>query len=68
MVNARFGFSSRHFPEALEAGSQKSTASLAICHTHNCVALGYLTSRVANAGMVDLGLTNAWPIVAPPKG
>ena len=71
-VDARFGFAQAAFeralPEAIEAARENGTASLAVCHAHTCTSLGYFTGKIARAGLIGLGLTNATPIVAPPGG
>ncbi len=72
MVDARFGFAqpafSKGLPEAIAAAKACGVASLAICHAHTCTSLGYFTRRIAEAGLIGLGVTNAAPIVAPPGG
>ncbi|RBI73487.1 Ldh family oxidoreductase [Roseovarius sp. TE539] len=71
-VDAGFGFAqpafSRGLPSALSAARECGVASLAIGHAHTCTSLGYFTERIARAGLVGLGFTNASPIVAPPGG
>jgi len=71
-VDAGFGFAqpafSRGLPRALSAARECGVASLAIGHAHTCTSLGYFTERIARAGLVGLGFTNASPIVAPPGG
>lgn len=71
-VDAQFGFAQpafkRGLTKAVEAAKQNGIATLAVCHAHTCTSLGYFTSRIANAGMIGLGMTNASPIVAAPGG
>lgn len=43
-------------------------AALAIRNSYNCGVLGYHTSRLANAGLVGLGFTNAPASIAPSGG
>jgi (2R)-3-sulfolactate dehydrogenase (NADP+) len=71
-VDGRMGFAqpafARGLPEALEAARVNGTAALAVGHTHTCTSLGFFTGKIARAGMIGLGMTNASPIVAPPGG
>lgn len=71
-VDAKFGFAPPAFqkalPDAIAAAKEYGTASLAVCHAHSCLSLGYFTGRIARAGLIGLGLTNAPAIVAPPGG
>lgn len=41
---------------------------MSVGRAHTCTSLGYFTKRIADAGFLGLGLTNASPIVAPPGG
>lgn len=72
VVDAKSGFAqpafARGFPTALEAVAETGVATLAICHGHTCTSLGYFTAQIARAGYIALGVTNAFPIVAPPGG
>ena len=72
MVDAAQGFAqpafSRGLPAGVAAARDCGVASLAICHAHTCTALGFFTARIARAGLIGLGMTNASPIVAPPGG
>lgn len=72
MVDARFGFAqpafARGLPETVAAARECGVASLAVCHAHTCTSLGFFTARIARAGMIGLGVTNATPVVAPPGG
>jgi (2R)-3-sulfolactate dehydrogenase (NADP+) len=71
-VDARHGFAqpafARALPEALAAAREEGMASLAIHHAHTCTSLGYFTEQIAREGLVALGATNAYAIVAPPGG
>ncbi|MEZ5715023.1 MAG: Ldh family oxidoreductase [Paracoccaceae bacterium] len=71
-VDAKLGFAQPAFtaglPLALEAARQCGVASLAVRHAHTCTSLGYFTARIARAGMIGIGFTNASPVVAPPGG
>jgi (2R)-3-sulfolactate dehydrogenase (NADP+) len=71
-VNADDGFAQPAFtkglPEALKLAKKNGIASLSVGRAHTCTSLGYFTKRIADAGFLGLGLTNASPIVAPPGG
>ena len=41
---------------------------MSVGRAHTCTSLGYFTKKIAEAGFLGLGLTNASPIVAPPGG
>ena len=72
IVDAKFGFAQPAFDRGLDtalAATRKcGVASFAIAHAHTCTYLGYFTGRIAQAGMLALGFTNATPVVAPPGG
>ncbi len=71
-VDAGFGFSQpaflRALPLALAAARENGIAALAISHAHTCTALGFFTEKIAAAGLIGLGCTNASPVVAGPGG
>lgn len=71
-VDARLGFAQPAFDagldEALAAAREAGIALYLIAHSHTCTSLGYFTERLARAGVMALGATNASPIVAPPGG
>ena len=71
-VDADDGFAqpafSKGLPEALKLAKKNGIASLSIGRSHTCTSLGYFTKKIAEAGFLGLGLTNASPIVAPPGG
>ena len=71
-VNAKDGFAqpafSKGLPEALKVARENGIASLSVGRAHTCTSLGYFTKKIAEAGFLGLGLTNASPIVAPPGG
>ena len=71
-VDADDGFAqpafSKGLPEALKLAEQNGIASLSVGRAHTCTSLGYFTKKIADAGFLGLGLTNASPIVAPPGG
>ena len=71
-VDADDGFAqpafSKGLPEALKLAKQNGIASLSVGRAHTCTSLGYFTKKIAEAGFLGLGLTNASPIVAPPGG
>ncbi|MGR3321248.1 MAG: Ldh family oxidoreductase [Pseudooceanicola sp.] len=72
VADARFGFAQPAFdaalPEALAAARANGVASLAVAHSHTATAMGYFTGRIARAGLLALGMTNASPRVAAPGG
>lgn len=69
VVDARSGFA--HAAIALgsaaliELARKQGVASLAIRNSYNCGALGYHTERLARAGLVAFGFTNAPASIAP---
>lgn len=71
-VDGRFGFAQPAFDAgldgAVQATREQGVAALSIEHTHTCTAVGYFTDRLARAGLVAFGCTNASPWVAPPGG
>ena len=71
-VDAKDGFSqpafSKGLPEVLKVAQENGIASLSIGRAHTCTSLGFFTKKIAQAGFLGLGFTNASPIVAPPGG
>ncbi|MEM7710652.1 MAG: Ldh family oxidoreductase [Pseudomonadota bacterium] len=71
-VDADDGFAQVAFdaalPQTLEAARMQGVATVAIRRAHTCTALGWFTERIAAAGLIGLGATNASPIVAAPGG
>ena len=71
-VDAKDGFAQPAFfkglPEVLKVAQENGIASLSIGRTHTCTSLGFFTKKIAQAGFLGLGFTNASPIVAPPGG
>jgi (2R)-3-sulfolactate dehydrogenase (NADP+) len=71
-ADARLGFAqpafSRALPEAVAAARDAGIASLAVCHSHTCTSVGYFTERIADAGLIGMGMTNASAVVAGPGG
>ena len=71
-VNADDGFAqpafSKGLPQAIKTAEKNGIASLSVGRAHTCTSLGYFTKKIAEAGFLGLGLTNASPIVAPPGG
>lgn len=55
-------------PALVDAARANGVASLAIRNSYNCGVLGYHTERIAQAGLVALGFTNAPASIAPPGG
>lgn len=72
VVDARSGFAHA----AIEAGfarlrpltAQLGIAAMAVRNSYNCGVLGYHTERLAAAGLVGLGFTNAPASIAPLGG
>lgn len=52
-------------PALVELARAQGVANLAIRNSYNCGALGYHTERLAGAGLVALGFTNAPASIAP---
>ena len=71
-VDAKDGFAqpafSKGLPEVLKVAQETGIASLSIGRAHTCTSLGFFTKKIAQAGFLGLGFTNASPIVAPPGG
>ncbi len=71
-VNADDGFAQPAFlkglTEVLKIAKKNGIASMSVGRAHTCTSLGYFTKKIAEAGFLGLGLTNASPIVAPPGG
>jgi (2R)-3-sulfolactate dehydrogenase (NADP+) len=68
-VDARNGFAHAAIdlglPALVDLARAQGVASLAIRNSYNCGALGYHTERLARAGLVALGFTNAPASIAP---
>lgn len=56
------------FDRLLEVARTQGVAALAIRNSYNCGVLGYHTFRLAQAGMLGLGFTNAPASIAPSGG
>lgn len=71
-VDAKDGFAqpafSKGLPEVLKVAQENGIASLSVGRAHTCTSLGFFTKKIAQAGFLGLGFTNASPIVAPPGG
>jgi (2R)-3-sulfolactate dehydrogenase (NADP+) len=52
-------------PALIATAKMQGVASLAIRNSYNCGVLGYHTERIAAAGLVALGFTNAPASIAP---
>jgi len=52
-------------PALIETARSNGVASLAIRNSYNCGVLGYHTERIAHAGLLALGFTNAPASIAP---
>lgn len=71
-VDAKTGFAHRAidmgFEALIPAARGQGIAALAIRNSYNCGVLGYHTYRLAQAGLVGLGFTNAPASIAPSGG
>lgn len=56
------------FQTLIPTARQQGVAALAIHNSYNCGILGYHTGRLASAGLVGLGFTNAPASMAPSGG
>ena len=56
------------FTELIPAAKAHGIAALAVYQSYNCGVLGYHVERLANAGLVGLGFTNAPASIAPIGG
>ncbi|WP_170401936.1 Ldh family oxidoreductase [Ruegeria arenilitoris] len=56
------------FDALIPAAREQGIAALAIRNSYNCGVLGYHTYRLAQAGLVGLGFTNAPASIAPSGG
>lgn len=56
------------FESLIPVTREQGSASLAVINSYNCGVLGYHTERLALAGLVGLGFTNAPASIAPPGG
>lgn len=56
------------FEQLIPLARQQGVAALAIHNSYNCGVLGYHTYRLAAAGLVGLGFTNAPASIAPSGG
>ena len=56
------------FNELIPLAREQGIAALAIHNSYNCGVLGYHTTRLAQAGLVGLGFTNAPASIAPSGG
>ncbi|WP_170427346.1 Ldh family oxidoreductase [Ruegeria arenilitoris] len=71
-VDAATGFAhsaiDKGFEALIPAAREQGVAVLAINNSYNCGVLGYHTYRLAQAGLVGLGFTNAPASIAPSGG
>lgn len=71
-VDAKTGFAHSAidlgFEALIPAAQEQGIAALAITNSYNCGVLGYHTYRLAQAGLVGLGFTNAPASIAPSGG
>jgi (2R)-3-sulfolactate dehydrogenase (NADP+) len=56
------------FERLIPLAREQGVAALAIHNSYNCGVLGYHTGRLARAGLVGLGFTNAPASIAPSGG
>lgn len=71
-VDAKLGFAQPAFERgiaaAVAAAKENGTATLAVCHSHTCTAMGFFTEQIAAHGLIGIGMTNAPACVSPPGG
>jgi (2R)-3-sulfolactate dehydrogenase (NADP+) len=71
-VDAKLGFAQPAFQRGIDtavaAARELGTASLAVCHSHTCTAMGFFTEQIAAQGLIGIGMTNAPACVSPPGG
>lgn len=71
-VDAATGFAhsaiDKGFEQLIPLARQQGVAALSIHNSYNCGVLGYHTNRLAEAGLVGLGFTNAPASIAPSGG
>ena len=71
-VDAATGFAhsaiDKGFEQLIPLARQQGVAVLSIHNSYNCGVLGYHTNRLAEAGLVGLGFTNAPASIAPSGG
>ncbi|MEM6728489.1 MAG: Ldh family oxidoreductase, partial [Pseudomonadota bacterium] len=72
LADARLGFAqpafTRGLPLALETCAAQGICLFSVAHSHTCTSLGFFTERIAEAGFIAFGTTNASAIVAGPGG
>jgi len=56
------------FSELVPLATEQGIAALAVRNSYNCGVLGYHTERLAAAGLVTIGFTNAPASIAPSGG
>ena len=71
-VDAKLGFAQPAFARglgtAVDTARAHGTATMAVCHSHTCTAMGFFTEQIAEAGLIGIGMTNAPACVSPPGG
>lgn len=71
-VDAETGFAhsaiDKGFEQLIPMARQQGIAALSIRNSYNCGVLGYHTNRLAEAGLVGIGFTNAPASIAPSGG
>ncbi|MDE2385134.1 MAG: Ldh family oxidoreductase [Alphaproteobacteria bacterium] len=71
-VDARGGFThpaiEAGFEKLIPAARKSGIAGMAVYNSYNAATLGYHTGRLAKAGLLAFGFTNAMPIMAPVGG
>ncbi|MCH2095185.1 MAG: Ldh family oxidoreductase [Rhodobacteraceae bacterium] len=72
VADARTGFAhpaiDMGFADLVPLAKQQGIAALTLRNSYNCGVLGYHTARLAEAGLVGLGFTNAPASIAPSGG
>ena len=72
LADAKFGFAQPAFAAgldlAVDTARENGVATLAVANAHTCTSLGFFTEQIAARGLIAIGMTNASPVVAPPRG
>ena len=56
------------FAALIPLAREQGVAAMTVCNSYNCGVLGYHTHRLAEAGLLGLGFTNAPASIAPSGG
>ena len=71
-VDAQLGFAQPAFQCGIDVAAtvaqEFGSATMAVCHSHTCTAMGFFTEQIAVKGLIGIGMTNAPACVSPPGG